>query len=271
MHQELANATFRMECGTSSGSGFSFRDETTIVTNHHVIENFFLHNTPIYAVTENGEKLNVCLESYSDKSKFDFAILKLIDPLPPGRRILQPDESGDIFRGRKVMFAGFPHGIHDLLIHEAIISGPLETHAFYLDGSVNGGNSGGPIIDAETGLVVGVVTQRRFLGGNDLKELEQPISELITYFREMKGTGVIMNINFSEFTYFIANSIGAIKDALSVNANTGIGIGFKIEFVNSEYQNPSSKQVSLSRVTRNSECPCGSGKRYKDCCGRLSQ
>jgi hypothetical protein len=95
-------------------------------------------------------------------------VLELVEPLPDGRIILHPEEPCQIPRGRKILFAGFPHGIHDLLVHEAIISGSSSNHAFYIDGSVNGGNSGGPIVDFETGNVIGIVTQRRFLGGDSL-------------------------------------------------------------------------------------------------------
>src|SRR3972149_6104407 len=171
MHQELANSTFRIECSNSSGSGFSFLNESTIITNHHVIEPHLITKAAIVAVTEGGERLPVTLVAHSDKSQFDFAVLRLDKSLPDGRRILQPAKDQSISRGRNILFSGFPHGIHDLLVHKAIISGFVEDHAFYIDGSVNGGNSGGPIVDAETGDIVGIVTQRRFLGAQSLQEL----------------------------------------------------------------------------------------------------
>lgn len=39
----------------------------------------------------------------------------------------------------------------------------------------------------------------------------------------------------------------------------------KIDFVNNSYMSPQRKLVEPSRNTR---CPCGSGKKYKNCCGK---
>ncbi|UPW18846.1 trypsin-like peptidase domain-containing protein [Agarivorans sp. TSD2052] len=273
MYQNLANATFRIECHGSSGSGFSFRDDKTILTNHHVIENHISSGNPIFAVTESGQKLRVTLKNYSHKSKYDFAVLELVEPLPDGRIILHPEEPCQIPRGRKILFAGFPHGIHDLLVHEAIISGPSNSHAFYIDGSVNGGNSGGPIVDCETGSVIGIVTQRRFLGGDSLQALGQPIAELSSHCQAIANNGSvnIMGVDFGQFANLIANGLGAITSVLEANANTGIGIGFKIDFANQECINPTKNNTvpTLTGVARNAQCPCGSGKRYKECCGKL--
>lgn len=273
MYQSLANATFRIECHGSSGSGFSFRDEKTILTNHHVIENHLSNGQPIFAVTEAGQRLKVTLKNYSHKTKYDFAVLELVDPLPDDRVILQPEEPCMISRGRKILFAGFPHGIHDLLVHVAIISGPSNDHAFYIDGSVNGGNSGGPIIDCETGNVIGIVTQRRFLGGDSLQALGQPIAELSSHCQAIANSGSvnIMGVDFGQFANLIANGLGAITNVLEANANTGIGIGFKIDFANQECINPTQNNAApaLAGVSRNAKCPCGSGKRYKECCGKL--
>lgn len=201
MYQNLANATFKIECHVCSGSGFSFRDNKTILTNHHVIENHLSSGNHIFAVTESGQKLRVTLKNYSHKSKYDFAVLELVDPLPDDRVILHPEEPCQIPRGRKILFAGFPHGIHDLLVHGAIISGPSSNHAFYIDGSVNGGNSGGPIVDGETGNVIGIVTQRRFLGGDSLQALGRPIAELSSHCQAIANNGFvnIMGVDFGQF------------------------------------------------------------------------
>lgn len=278
MYNKLANATFRIECGRSSGSGFSFNDEKTILTNHHVIESHIASGASIaiFAVTEDGVRLRTKLRSYSPKNKYDFAILELLDILPPTRHILKPLEQADYTRGRKILFAGFPHGIHDLLVHEAIISGPKEEYAFYIDGSVNGGNSGGPIVDEETGCVIGIVTQKRFLGAASLHELGKPISDLSTHCEKIASQGSvgIMGVDFGQFARLTANGLGAISEALEANSNTGIGIGFKIRFASQSLLNANITETdspNFNNVSRNSPCPCGSGKRFKSCCGSLDK
>ena len=164
MHQQLANATFRIQCATSSGSGFSFRSRQIIITNYHVIAPHFASAQAIYAFAEDGAQLALRVLAHSPEDQFDFAIMEALADVGASRYILQPDAAAVIGRGTKTIFAGFPHGVPDLLVHEAIVSGPANPNGFYVDGSVNGGNSGGPIIDGTTGLAIGIVTQRRFMG-----------------------------------------------------------------------------------------------------------
>ena len=148
-------------------------------------------------------------------------------------------------RGTKILFAGFPHGIHDLLVHEAIVSGPVQNHAFYIDGSVNGGNSGGPIVDANSGELVGIVTQRRFLGAQSLQVLGQQVYRLAQQCAGIanRGSVQIMGIDFGQFANLMAQGLGAISQVIEANANSGIGIGYKIEFVNTELINIMAQSV----------------------------
>jgi S1-C subfamily serine protease len=237
MHQGLADSTFRIQCGVSSGSGFSYRNNNIVVTNHHVIEPNLLNNQPIVAITENGTQLRATLLSHSDKTQYDFAILELQDPLPANRNVLQPNLTAVAVRGSKLLFAGFPHGIHDLLVHEAIVSGPVQQHAFYIDGSVNGGNSGGPIVN-NAGELVGIVTQRRFLGGQSLQTLGQQVAQLANQCAGIanRGSVLIMGIDFGQFANMMAQGLGAMSQVIEANANSGIGIGFKIQFMNAEFE-----------------------------------
>ncbi len=241
MHQNLANATFRIQCGDSTGSGFSFRSSRVVVTNCHVIQpavgKLFVA-PPITAITEDGTFIPAKLLTYSPAEQYDFAILELQEDLPAGRHVLQPSAEKPM-RGSKVIFAGFPHGIHDLLVHEAIMSGPCQHHAFYLDGSVNGGNSGGPIISADTGELVGIVTQRRLVGVHDLQAMKSQVQILEERTRAMKASGVgvaIMGMNFPQLVELIGSSLHVVSNLIDTNANSGIGIGFHIAHVNGAYE-----------------------------------
>lgn len=236
MHQQLADATFRILAGNSSGSGFSYLHNRLVITNHHVIEPHLTHGEPIFAVTEAGIRLPAQLVRYSPKNQLDFAVLELLQDLPAGRVVLKNAATPRTSRGSRVLFSGFPHGIPHLLVHEAVVSAPLEQHAFYLDGSINGGNSGGPIVDSQTGEVVGIVTQRRFLGGNSLDALAPQVASLSHQCRAVanRGSVEIMGINFGGFAALMAQGMDAISTVIQSNANSGIGIGFHIQFVNEE-------------------------------------
>lgn len=237
MNENLAKATLRIECGSKKGSGFHFRKKEIIVTNHHVIEFHLTKGTPIFAITENGDIFELELLDYSPKTENDYAILKTKSEINLDRIVLQPKNIDTFNRGINILFSGFPHGIPHLLVQKAIISGNINNKAFYIDGSINGGNSGGPIIDISDGKIIGIVTQRRFLGGAELDKLDKRAIELRKHYQQIAGRGSvkIMGIDFGEFANLMAESLLLIDAVLKANANTGIGIGFKIKFVNDAY------------------------------------
>lgn len=228
--QDAANATVRIECGPSRGSGFHFIRPTVIVTNNHVVGGLV---APVSAVTEDGQRLPLKLLASSATDQHDFAIFEAEARIPTGRHVLRPKVVQPFQRGLEVIFSGFPHGIPHLLVQRAVVAGLLSDHAFYIDGSVNGGNSGGPIVDVSDGAVVGIVTQRRFLGGPDLAELQRAAEQVRAHCQAIAGRGgvQIMGIDFGGFSRLMAEGMLLVREVLEANANTGIGIGFSIEFV----------------------------------------
>jgi S1-C subfamily serine protease len=85
----------------------------------------------------------------------------------------------------------------------------LNKVAFYIDGSVNGGNSGGPIVDFSDGKIIGIVTQRRFLGGQDLNQLQKAAKQLRDHCQQIAGRGSvqIMGIGFGGFSSLKAEAM----------------------------------------------------------------
>ncbi len=232
LYQKVANATVLIECGPSKGSGFHFLQPEIFITNYHVIEKYHGQNTPIVGVTEDGHKFDLKLFSFSPLTEFDFAILKAKGEIPNGRQVLQPKVPSSYLRGTEIAFSGFPHGIPHLLVQRAVISGHISKDIFYIDGSVNGGNSGGPIVDMSDGTVIGIVTQRRFLGAQDLDELRAAAKQLRAHCQQIAGRGSvqIMGIDFGSFSSLMAEAMLLIQEVLEANANTGIGIGYSIQF-----------------------------------------
>ncbi len=233
LYRNVANATVRIENGPSRGSGFHFLRPDIVITNRHVIVDTAV---PIVAITEDGTSLLLQVLAESLPAQHDYAILKCQAPPPPGRHPLQPKVVRPFERGLQVLFAGFPHGIPHLLVQRAVVCGLISDHVFYLDGSVNGGNSGGPIIDSKDGTVIGIVTQRRFLGAQDLAQLRTAAERLRAHCLAITGRGSveIMGIDFGAFSQLMAEGMLLIRDVLEANANTGIGIGFSISFVGEE-------------------------------------
>ncbi|HCT5583342.1 TPA: trypsin-like peptidase domain-containing protein [Enterobacter kobei] len=229
MHQRLANATFQIICGDNRGSGFSFFEEEFIITNFHVIESSIDSDKgipifPTVVMCEDGQGTNADIVAYHPDR--DIALLKINDALPPGRVVLKPATSYLPERGRKLIFSGFPHGIHPLLTHEAIISAEIEGGMFCIDGMVNKGNSGGPIIDAETGEVVGVVSAKRFRFNEEAEELSASavqIKNALDAFPK-NHVHIVQNIDIGRFNKLMTESLILFTKMLAMNANTGIGI-----------------------------------------------
>ena len=232
--RDAAQATLRIEYGNSRGSGFHFLLPEIVITNYHVVDGADTKQAPaIEGVTEAGDRLQLELVAHSPANLHDYAILRVRSPVPNNRHVLQPRIVTPVPRGTEVLFPGFPHGIAHLLVQRANVSGLVSPDVFYLDGSINGGNSGGPIIDVSDGRVVGIVTQRRFLGGADLQALAQSAEQLRMHCQNSAGSGSvqIMGIDFGKFSQMMAEAMLILRQSLESNANSGIGIGFSIRFV----------------------------------------
>ncbi len=99
--EDAANATVRIECGPSRGSGFHFIRSNIIVTNNHLIDGV---GAPVVAVTEDGHSLPLKLLASSGNAEHDFAILEAQDKIPDGRHVLHPKVVRPLERGLEVIF-----------------------------------------------------------------------------------------------------------------------------------------------------------------------
>ncbi len=232
----VASATLRIEYGESRGSGFHFRNPYTVITNYHVVAGAEKNGRMIKGITEKGGVLDLKLVAFSPANKHDFAVLKVQGAVPADRTALKPKILKPVPLGIDVLFAGFPHGIPDLLVQRAVVAGLIGDEIFYIDGSVNGGNSGGPIVDAEDGAVIGLVTKRRFLGAPDLEALRKAAKQIQDHCQVTAGLGSVqlMGLDFGAFSNLMAQGMVLIQEVLEANANTGIGIGYSIEFAAAE-------------------------------------
>ena len=231
--ENIAKATLKIECGNTRGSGFHFQKQDIVVTNFHVVKPYTSQGVKIFSKTELGNQAELELLAYSPENEFDYAILRTKDKLNEERVVLEP-KCIIPTRGMSVCFSGFPHGINDLLVQTAYVSGPFGKVGFYIDGSVNGGNSGGPIIDMSDMKVIGIVTQRRFLTPMDLNQVNRKLEDIYKHFQQMGGrAGVIISgVDFGQFAQLMSESFNIFRIILEAKANTGIGIGYRIEFVN---------------------------------------
>ncbi|GCA62955.1 hypothetical protein KIPB_006932 [Kipferlia bialata] len=213
-HQRLANATFHVIWKTRHhyhhGSAFSFRHPCIVATGYHVVSKALNKGRSIVFETEDGQRFKP-VRHVIDRDH-DCALFRLDRPVSGDRVVLRPGRLCRPFRGKETLLAGYPHGYDALLVHKACISGPHPPHGFYLDGSINGGNSGGPIVDAVSGDVLGIVGGHRYL------------SEELMSFGGTRGDRERDDPRW-----------GKVERMLAKNANCGIGVGRHIEYVDTLY------------------------------------
>lgn len=238
LFNKVAKATVKIECeGTNfSGSGFHFIRKDIIITNYHVIKS--VDNNNIFALTESRERVKLKLLKYSNEDEYDYAILQCEENFKGEREVLLPLTSSPT-RSMQICFSGFPHGINDLIVQKGYVSAPFKDKGFYIDASVNGGNSGGPIVELEEGKVIGIITKRRFLVPQDLEQLNKNLKAIHKHFQQMGGrSGVIISgVDFGSFAKLMSEILDILQNIIGLNSNTGIGVGYKIDFVNEVVKN----------------------------------
>ncbi|ELY82655.1 S1 family peptidase [Natrinema gari] len=231
---EIAAAAVRIEIeGTPLGTGFRFLDDETVLTNAHVVEPTIREGVPVRANT-GTTTVELELVDYSPEPEaggHDYAILTASEGFPPETEPLQPCFNS-LARGDDVLFAGYPFELSEVLVHSAMVSGEHE-YGFYLDGSVNWGNSGGPIVNAETGRVVGIITERELYQDRKLEEITHDLRQIENQLLRVQRV-YSTTVNDIELEELTLNTVQEIQDAIAIlleNANSGLGIGYDIEHV----------------------------------------
>ena len=65
--------------------------------------------------------------------------------------------------GNEVCFFGYPFGKENLSLHKGIVSSIYKKNGvivYQIDGNINNGNSGGPLIDVKTGKIIGIISRK---------------------------------------------------------------------------------------------------------------
>ncbi len=230
---ELAQATVRiaLENGVGMGSGFHFIKPDIIVSNAHVAVPLITTNTPMFAHAETGQRWPLSLSASSPPEEFDYAIMTATGANFDSRRALTPDATPIATRGRKILYAGYPHGIDPLLVISSEITSPLLGSSFCFAGMIHGGNSGGPIVDSESLAAIGVVTKRRFLGDPEMQQIDNQMKQLQTYLQGIQAQGSVklMGVDFGQFALEISKIVSITNELIRRNSTTGIGVGYPIQ------------------------------------------
>lgn len=227
---EIAGATLRIKCGNYLGSGFLVNNKF-VISNTHITKNGIKGKNKIFARKESGERFELECINFSPQNAYDLAIFE-----PKGSsidRISLDIGDSEVSRGEEVYFSGFPFEFGSLLVQEALIAGPFIDNrygvkkGFYLDGSVNKGSSGGPVVGKKTGKVIGYLTSRHFTGRKDLDKLQEEVKRAKSQLQNADEGGVIVaGVDPVALTKFISGSLDVLQHVIRTNANTGLGIAY---------------------------------------------
>lgn len=230
----VAEATLQVRYGGEPvGSAFRFLRDDIVITSGHTLHPI-TEGVPITAVVERGTEIELDLITISPEPRaggHDYAILRADAGFSTEGDVLHPMADAPS-RGDEVFFAGHPFDIADTLVHKAIVSGPHE-HGFYLDGTVNLGNSGGPIVDKDTGDVVGIITKSRIYQSQSLEEVIDHligVQQQLSRIQEVHQT-TINRVGVGDLAMDTIQEIQDALDILTDNVSSGIGVGYSIDYV----------------------------------------
>lgn len=123
-----------------------------VVTAYHVVD----HAVRILVSVDehSSEPVEASLLMYNHV--LDLAVLKLPIAMPAGIVPMQAGDSDDIEPNNQVQALGFALGADILQFTVGYISGRTPEN-IQIDAAINGGNSGGPLINMDSGKVLGIV------------------------------------------------------------------------------------------------------------------
>ncbi|MBA7519023.1 hypothetical protein ES705_11097 [subsurface metagenome] len=234
------------------GSGSAFLVGGGIVTNSH---NLRLITFDTFVIrfendrnnnSENEIRLSSqnCIDAIvaeSPEDTKDFVYINLSEPEFNGRHIFELSDSSSLSVGEQVVFMGYPFGSPHLTAHIGYVSSLHQSNGveiIQIDGSINSGNSGGPLIDLKTGKVAGIITRAETgLLREQFNRLLQALKDNQSILQRQQQSGARMSIGGIDPIRAIRASqvsMEQIVTQLRRSANVGIGFAFSAQYVKNE-------------------------------------
>jgi S1-C subfamily serine protease len=227
-------------------NGSAFLVGNGLLTNSHVIRGSDYDAVAIYfedAIQDPGihpirlsrETIDESVVVESVAGDKDYALLRLEEPEFANRHTFELGSDSDVEIGEQVVFLGFPFGMAQLTCHMGYVSSKHEldgVRVLQIDGSVNGGNSGGPLLDLKTGRVIGIIT--RAVTGYIAEQFNELIRALGKNIEFLNGIGEVMQVGaFRATEIALATQVTMRKIAKNLrrSANVEIGYAYSVDYV----------------------------------------
>jgi S1-C subfamily serine protease len=227
----------------ASGSGFMANG--LLITNHHV----FLgpKNSTVTLAWQSDRdpasrkeikisyaQFSASLVTGSDQNNYDFAVLKVSALQDQGLHqfTLSPPTTKQV--GERIIVLGFPLEHRNLVCHLGTISSFYSSgsaQVIQIDASVNQSNSGGPLIDGQSGHVIGIVTRKGTGLSKLFEELQSVFDTNIAALSASKGMLSMGGVDPISAIIAGQNQMKALSREIQRSANVGIGYAFSIEHV----------------------------------------
>jgi S1-C subfamily serine protease len=222
--------------------GSAFASRGFLITNNHVFSG--PTDTKVWIRKDNQVLLkqgivlsrsdfSSRLVTGSDRNSFDYAVLRIPEVTAQGgvhHFELQSPANNRI--GDAVSLLGFPLEHMNLTCHQGIISSFYQSglaKIIQLDASVNAGNSGGPLIDPETGHALGIITRKATGLTRLFGELKSSIRTNIDVMQTMTGMMSLSGLDPIQALIVGQRQFGGVLDEIERQANVGIGYAFSID------------------------------------------
>lgn len=229
----------------SSGSGFL--SGRRLITNSHVIQfgdfdavaiRFHDSNTADLSDAirlSRDDFLSIVIKESLEEME-DYAVLRADEPEFAGRYNFELGSVEDVVVGQQVVFLGFPFDSLHLTAHVGYVSSKHQTkgiNILQIDGSVNGGNSGGPLLTIESGRVAGIVTRKETGLGKQFRELIKSFKSNQELLQQLKDRGTVSFFGLDPIGAFRTTQAAMEQITLNIerSANVGIGYAYSAEYV----------------------------------------
>jgi Trypsin-like peptidase domain len=218
-------------------AGSAFLVAGGLVTNSHVFRDIDFDVAVLrfddidYA---NGVRLTreVCIaaiEYESPLDEHDVAFLRLNEPEFKNRHTFQFGDSAQLRVGDETGFLGYPFQMPNLTCHIGTVSSLHrngQVDIIQVDGSVNGGNSGGPLIELTNGHVVGIITRAEI--GFLADQFDQLIAALrrnVELLQQNPGVRAVLG-GVDAREGFRASHAAMLQIAMNLRRSANVGIGY---------------------------------------------
>lgn len=181
------------------GSGSAFLSNGLIVTNNHVYAGAMRAHTIIFHRDDHApgtgfaitpQDFRARLRTGSDQNSYDYAALQADGFLQGNEHDFRLQRVDSTYIGKQIMLLGYPLDHNNMTCHAGIVSslyasGPADM--IQLDASVNGGNSGGPLIDPDSGHAIGIITRKATGLSKMFSQIKAAIQENLRIADQLPG------------------------------------------------------------------------------------